>query len=58
MPKEQWFHMIRSRFWSTFSHFNDEELEDGIDELKIILAYQINVSFTEELLLFITKRRD
>jgi 2-polyprenyl-3-methyl-5-hydroxy-6-metoxy-1,4-benzoquinol methylase len=58
MPKEQWFHMIRSRFWSTFSHFNDNELEDGIDELKIMLADQINISFTEELLLFITKKRN
>jgi len=56
LSKEQWFHMIRSRFWSTFSHFNDIELEDGIDELKIKLANQINVSFTEELLLFIAKK--
>jgi len=55
MPKERWFHMITSRFWSTFSHFNDSELEDGIDELKIMLANQLNVSFTEELLLFIAK---
>lgn len=27
LPKGRWFAMVRSRFWSTFSHFSDEELE-------------------------------
>lgn len=27
LPKARWSRMVRSRFWSTFSHFSDEELE-------------------------------
>jgi hypothetical protein len=26
---ETWLKMVRSRFWSTFSHFSDDELESG-----------------------------
>ena len=28
-----WINMIRNRFWSTFSEFDDEELGKGIDEI-------------------------
>jgi hypothetical protein len=31
--KARWFDMIRSRFWSTFSHFSDEEIETGLAQL-------------------------
>jgi len=55
MSKDDWFQIIRSRFWSTFSHFNDNELEEGIKELKISLANKEDVSYTEELILFIAK---
>jgi cyclopropane fatty-acyl-phospholipid synthase-like methyltransferase len=34
IPKTQWFKMIKNRFWSTFSHFNDEELQAGLMELE------------------------
>ena len=27
LPKSTWLSMMRSRFWSTFSHCSDEELE-------------------------------
>lgn len=33
IPKADWFDLIRRRFWSTFSHFSDEQLEVGIREI-------------------------
>mgnify|MGYP003655807984 CR=1 FL=1 len=33
IAKEDWFALIRRRFWSTFSHFSDDQLEVGISEL-------------------------
>lgn len=56
MTKEQWFHIIKSRFWSTFSHFSDDELDEGINEIKIMLADQANIEMTEELILFIATK--
>lgn len=34
ISKKDWFEMIKNRFWSTFSHFNDEELQAGLMELE------------------------
>jgi hypothetical protein len=34
MPKARWYSMVRARFWSTFSHFTDAQLEEGIEELE------------------------
>ena len=34
MSKAKWLDMVRARFWSTFSHFNDEELKAGVAELE------------------------
>jgi hypothetical protein len=34
MPKARWYSMVRARFWSTFSHFTDAELEEGLEELE------------------------
>lgn len=33
MPRDAWLAMVKGRFWSTFSHSNDEELEHGIEEI-------------------------
>ncbi|NJO14919.1 MAG: hypothetical protein HC877_03990 [Thioploca sp.] len=30
ISKQDWFEMIKNRFWSIFSHFNDEELQAGL----------------------------
>lgn len=38
IPKEEWFALIRRRFWSTFSHFSDEQLEVGIAEIDVAHA--------------------
>ena len=56
LSKEKWFNMIRSRCWSTFSYFNDEQLEEGITELEIKFANTNDISFKEELLFFILKK--
>lgn len=33
MPRDAWLAMVKGRFWSTFSHSDDEELERGIAEI-------------------------
>lgn len=30
VAKEHWFTMLRNKFWSTFSYFSQDELEEGI----------------------------
>ena len=34
LEKARWIRMVRSRFWSTFSYFTDDELEAGIKEME------------------------
>lgn len=53
MPKEAWIGMVRARFWSTFSHFSDEELEAGIKELEARFKGEEEVVFPDRLV-FIT----
>ena len=36
--KDEWFEMIRNRFWSTFAGMSDTQLEDGIANLNTRLA--------------------
>jgi len=52
---ETWLGMVRNRFWSTFSHFTNEELEVGCDIItkEANSDEEGNVKF-EERLLFIT----
>lgn len=57
MPKERWFAMVRSRFWSTFSKFSDAELEAGIVELEASHAGVDCVTFREELLLLVGEKQ-
>ncbi len=52
IAKNKWLEMIRNRFWSTFSYFNDEELEAGITELATKYA-QTDILKFEEALIFI-----
>jgi cyclopropane fatty-acyl-phospholipid synthase-like methyltransferase len=52
IAKNQWLEMIRNRFWSTFSYFNDEELEAGITELATEYD-QTDILKFEEALIFI-----
>jgi ubiquinone/menaquinone biosynthesis C-methylase UbiE len=50
LPKERWFAMVRSRFWSTFSAMTDEELEAGIQELEAQHA-GVTLTFRDRLIL-------
>ena len=34
LPTDEWCKMIENRFWSTFSHFTDEELKAGTDWIR------------------------
>ncbi|HIE02685.1 MAG TPA: class I SAM-dependent methyltransferase [Thiotrichaceae bacterium] len=49
IPKTQWFEMIKNRFWSTFSHFNDEELQAGLMELENQYAEAEVLNFVDTL---------
>jgi len=51
IAKTQWLEMIRNRFWSTFSYFNDEELEAGLAELEAKYAQTDTLYFDEALIL-------
>jgi hypothetical protein len=52
IAKNQWLEMIRNRFWSTFSYFNDEELEAGLASFSAKYA-QTDTLYFEEALIFI-----
>jgi 2-polyprenyl-3-methyl-5-hydroxy-6-metoxy-1,4-benzoquinol methylase len=56
LSKEKWYNMIRTRCWSTFSYFNDEELEEGIKELELKFNCIDEISFREELLFIMIKK--
>jgi Methyltransferase domain len=41
IPIERWLHMIKSRFWSTFSNFSDLELERACQQILINEQHRI-----------------
>lgn len=56
LPKERWFKMVRSRFWSTFSHFSDAELEAGLAEVEAATVGSAEVVFNDRLLFLIGEK--
>ncbi len=56
LPREQWFDMIRGRFWSTLQDFGHEELEAGIEELTDRLPESNFVSYTDKLAFIVAHR--
>jgi len=38
MPLNDWCSLVRRRVWSTFSHFSDREIDEGIDEIRRAVA--------------------
>ncbi len=56
IDKDWWLQMVRSRFWSTFSHFSDEELAQGLDEITAKHAGNETIAFSEKMV-FITARK-
>ena len=56
LSKQKWFNMIRTRSWSTFSYFNNDELEEGISELELKFNNNDDILFKEELLFIMIKK--
>ena len=53
LDRDWWLEMVGNRFWSTFSHFNDAELEEGIAEIRAKHVASETISFIEKMV-FIT----
>ena len=51
-----WIDMIKNRFWSTFSEFNDEQLETGIAEIREKYGKSGSVSFSEKLVMIVAQK--
>jgi hypothetical protein len=54
---ERWMSMVKGRFWSTFSNFTDEELEEACERMRVDEAERINdkgVIHFEDRLVFIS----
>jgi SAM-dependent methyltransferase len=54
---DRWKSMVRRRFWSTFSHFGDDELELATDRMEVTEQHRIDdngVLHFDDRLLFIT----
>jgi len=57
VDKGWWLQMVRSRFWSTFSHFSEEELAQGLEEISAKHAGSETIAFSEKMI-FITARKE
>ena len=58
LANSKWIEMVTNRFWSTFSHMTQKELNDGIEHIK--MKYQDDVLTFNDKMLFIiaTKPRN
>ena len=52
-----WTNMVRNRFWSTFSEFNDKEILSGINEIKEKYGNSGFVDFTEKIVLIVAEKK-
>ena len=51
-----WTNMVKNRFWSTFSEFNDNEIVSGINEIYQKYGKSDFVSFTEKYVLIVAEK--
>ena len=51
-----WINMIKNRFWSTFSEFDDNNLEKGINEIREKFGKSNFVNFSEKLVLIVAQK--
>ena len=51
-----WTNMVKNRFWSTFSEFNDNEIASGVNEIYQKYGKSGFVSFTEKLVLIVAEK--
>ncbi|KAI3426371.1 hypothetical protein D9Q98_008743 [Chlorella vulgaris] len=56
LPKATWLGMMRDRFWSTFSHCTQQELDQGIAEVETEYAGQDTVKFSDRLLFLVARK--
>ena len=52
-----WITMIRNRFWSTFSEFDDDNIEKGINEIKKRFEQSSFVNFSEKYVLIVAQKK-
>lgn len=55
LATEEWCKMICNRFWSTFSHFSDEELLAGTEEIKQTTKGSDTLQFEERIVVITAK---
>ena len=48
---DEWCRLVKGRFWSTFSNFTDEELEDGCRQVRASADGGDTLRFDDRLLL-------
>ncbi|KAK9829633.1 hypothetical protein WJX72_006983 [[Myrmecia] bisecta] len=58
LPLDTWCDMVRQRFWSTFTHFTDAQLEAGIQEIKAAHKCRQTVRFNDKLLFLVARKWD
>jgi len=58
IAKADWIRMVQQRFWSTFSHFSEEELAAGVAELLETYDGVDELKFQEKLVFIICDRID
>jgi 2-polyprenyl-3-methyl-5-hydroxy-6-metoxy-1,4-benzoquinol methylase len=58
ISKAEWIRMVNQRFWSTFSHFTEDELAAGVAELEEKYEGVDELKFNENLVFIIADRID
>ena len=56
----RWVELVKRRFWSTFSHFDDDQIDAGCDVIRRDWATRTNqageIAFQERLVLIVATR--
>ena len=53
MPEEEWYGMIRQRFWSNFAPFSDGEVEEGVEEVRCKYGGGGSISFPDRIVFIV-----
>ncbi|MDJ0661056.1 MAG: class I SAM-dependent methyltransferase [Crocosphaera sp.] len=56
IPKKQYFNMVKNRYMSLLSRFNDEEIEQGLIEMREKYANVSNLEFCDRFVFLIAKK--
>jgi hypothetical protein len=51
LKTDEWCTMVQNRFWSTFSHFTDAELQAGTDEIRSNAGGSDTLEFEERMII-------